>query len=194
MEVGLKTLLIEEVAVIVEAACASPSNAFGYGIWTHHIQHVVRYGRLLAQQRGADSEIVELAALLHDYAGVKDFALYPNHHIHGPIEAEKVLSVLGYPPEKIAAVKYCIANHRGSVPGDRQTLEAQCLADADAMAHIGQVPSLMRMVFVERGLDIDEGTRWVREKLERSWQKLSAPAQAMMREYYTAALKTLSAA
>ncbi|MBZ0298921.1 MAG: HD domain-containing protein [Anaerolineae bacterium] len=183
---------MNEIASIVRDACARETNIFGYGMWTHHIMEVVRYSRVLARLCGADEEIVVLAALLHDYAAVKDEALYADHHVHGPREAEKLLMSLGYPPERIEAVKHCIAAHRASVPTRRQTLEAQCLADADAMAHIAQVPSLMRMVFVERGLGIDEGTRWVRAKLERSWKKLSPLAQEMMRDKYCAVLKTLN--
>ena len=168
------------------------SNIFGYGIWTHHITQVVSYAKRLAELNGGILEIVELAALLHDYAAIKDEALYAEHHVYGPIEAERILSELGYPPERIKAVKHCIATHRASVPSERRTIEAQCLADADAMAHIDQVPSLMRMVYVERGLDIDEGTQWVREKLRRSWSKLSAQAKAMIGDKYIAVLVTLS--
>ena len=184
--------MIARVAEVVEAACASENNIFGYGIWSHHIVEVVRYARLLAHMNDADAEVVELAALLHDYAGVKDAALYSQHHIYGPIEAEKLLKSFGYPEERIAAVQHCIATHRASVASERQTVEAQCLADADAIAHIEQVPSLMRMVFVEQGLDIDSGTRWVRAKLERSWQKLSLQAREMMYDKYSAVLKTLT--
>ncbi len=184
--------VIANVAAVVEAACASENNMFGYGIWTHHIVHVVRYARLLAHMRDADAEIVELAALLHDYAGVKDAALYSQHHIHGPIEAAKLLESLSYPADKIGEVQHCIATHRASVIAERDTVEAQCLADADAMAHIDQVPSLMRLVFVQQGMDIDAGTRWVRAKLERSWHKLSPQARYMMVDKYAAVLKTLT--
>lgn len=89
-------------------------------------------------------------------------------------------------------VKRCILSHRASVPTLRRSLEAQCLADADAMAHIEQVPSLLFYVFVQRHMDIINGTQWVREKLERSWTKLSQQAQDMMAEQYQAALRTLT--
>jgi uncharacterized protein len=192
MLVRERSSLLDEVADIVREACASESNRFGFGMWTHHIVQVRRYARLLAEMNGANVETVELAALLHDYAAVKDEALYAEHHIHGPIEAERILTALGYPQERIAAVQHCIATHRASVSGQKRSLEAQCLADADAMAHIDQVPSLMRMVYVERGLDIDEGTRWVRAKLQRSWNKLSAQAREMISDKYIAVLVTLS--
>lgn len=184
--------MIREIERIVKEACARETNIFGYGIWTHHIRHVTRNGKRLAPLFNADPEIVEIAALLHDYASIKDPALYPEHHVHGPLEAEKVLREFGYPEEKIEAVKHCIATHRGSVPRERRSPEAECLANADAMTHLGQAPSLLHLAFVQHGLDIDEGTRWVRKKLERSWNKLRPQVQEAMREQYQAALKTLA--
>jgi uncharacterized protein len=184
--------VIAEIAEIVERACAEETNVFGYGIWTHHISQVARNAKRLAGMFGADPEIVEIAALLHDYASVKDEALYEDHHVHGPVEAERLLRRFGYPQERIEAVKDCIAAHRGSVPGERRSAEAECLANADAMTHIEQVPSLLELAFVQRGMGIDEGTRWVRAKLERSWNKLSPQVQEMMREKYEAALVTLT--
>ena len=184
--------MIAEIAEIVEQACAEETNVFGYGIWTHHISQVARNAKCLAGMFGADPEIVEIAALLHDYASVKDEALYEDHHVHGPVEAERLLRRFGYPQERIEAVKDCIAAHRGSVPGERRSAEAECLANADAMTHIEQVPSLLELAFVQHGMGIDEGTRWVRAKLERSWNKLSPQVREMMREKYEAALVTLT--
>ncbi len=183
--------VIDEIATIVREACARDTNIFGYGIWTHHITQVVKNGKRLAELFGADQEIVEIAALLHDYASIKDQALYQDHHVHGPIEAEKLLKRLGYPQAKIETVKECIAAHRGSVPGERRSAEAECLANADAMAHIQQIPSLLELAFVQRKMGIDEGTQWVRDKLERSWNKLSPRIQEMMRASYEAVLQVL---
>jgi len=176
-----------QIRAIVEEACKKETNIFGYGIWTYHIVYVVQYGKLLAEQLGADAEIVELAALLHDYASIKDEALYREHHLHSPLEAERILQELDYPEEKIHAVKQCIASHRASIDAERVTHEAVCLASADAMAHIDQVPSLLYLAFVRFGMSIDEGTAWVREKLARSWQKLCPEAQTIMKDTYEAA-------
>jgi uncharacterized protein len=68
-----------------------------------------------------------------------------------------------------------------------------CLANADAVTHLEQVPSLIHLAFVEKGLGIDEGAIWVREKLGRSWDKLHPQVQDMMRDKYGAALNTLTA-
>ncbi len=185
---------VQEVARVVERVCAAPTNVFGYGIWTHHIQEVVRLGKDLSAEFGADEEVVTLAALLHDYASVKDEALYAEHHIHGPLEAQDLLTSLGYPAEKIDAVKRCIAEHRGSVQGKRTTPEARCLASADALAHLQNVPSLLYFAYVHERLGIADGATWVREKLIRSWGKLEPWLQERSKEKYEAALLALTKA
>ena len=186
--------LVKTVEHLVERACAAPANVFGYGIWTHHIQEVVRLSKDLAAEFGADEEVVALAALLHDYASVKDETFYAEHHVYGPLEAEHLLTSLSYPAQKIDAVKRCIAEHRGSIQGERTTPEARCLASADALAHIHNVPSLLYFAYVHKRLGIDEGATWVREKLARSWRKLEPEVRERSKERYEAALKALSEA
>ncbi len=184
--------LIDEIRLTVERACAAETNVFGYGIWSHHITRVAEHAVRLAPNFGADPEVVEIAALLHDYASVKDEALYEDHHLHGPVEAGKLLARLGFEGGKIEAVQHAIAAHRASVGIDRCSPEADCLANADALAHIENVPSLLYLAYVRRGQSIDEGAAWVRAKLERSWGKLSPQIQEQARDTYQAALAILS--
>ncbi len=184
---------IEAIRDVVEEACAADSNVFGYGIWSHHITRVAEHAVRLAPAFGADSEIVEIAALLHDYASVKDEALYEDHHIHGPIEAGRLLESHGYPPAGIEAVQLAIAAHRASTLVERRSPEAECLANADALAHIENVPSLLHLAYVRRHRGIDGGAAWVRAKLMRSWGKLSPRIRAEARSRYQAALEVLRA-
>lgn len=172
---------------IVEEACKKETNKYGYGIWSHHILLVVKYGKLLAKKLEADPEIVEIAALLHDYGGIKDESFTAEHHLHSAQEADKILRSLGYPEDKITAINQCIVSHRGSINLEKQTAEAACLASADAIAHIDQIPSLFYLVFVQHRMEIDEGTAWVRAKLERSWNKLCPEGKEMIQDKYEAA-------
>jgi uncharacterized protein len=192
LQKGTMNSIIHEIERIVETACASDSNIFGYSIWTHHITQVVVNARRLAPRFGADPEVVELAALLHDYAGIKDAALHSDHHVHGPIEAERILRTLGYPDAKIVLVKACIATHRASIRAETRSVDGECLATADAIAHMEHVPSLLYYTFVQQRMGVDEGAAWVKRKLQRSWQKISPLIQVEMQERYEAALKTLT--
>ncbi|MHA1721275.1 MAG: HD domain-containing protein [Promethearchaeota archaeon] len=145
---------------------------------------VVKYANKLAEKLGADKEIVEVSAWLHDITRLKGDP--ENHHISGPIEAEKILKQLNYPQDKIEKVKHCIHAHRGSQSIKRETIEAECVASADAMAHFDNVPALICVAFVKKQMTIEEGKNWVRNKLERSWKKLIPEAKEIVLLKYEA--------
>ncbi|MEG0775344.1 HD domain-containing protein, partial [Clostridium sp.] len=179
--------LVQAISNIVEGASKKDTNVFGYEGWTYHVTAVVKYAKLLAERLGADREIVEIAALLHDYASVKDAAMYKEHHIHGAIEAEKILKGFNYPEDKISIIKDCIIQHRGSVVLEKTTKESVCIASADAMAHIDQVPSLLHLAYFTRKMEVTEGAIWVSEKIERSWNKLCPEAKEIIKHKYDSA-------
>lgn len=179
--------LISTISKIVEEQCKSKDNIFGYEGWSCHIVSVVKYAKVLAKILGANEELVEIAALLHDYVSVKDKNMYAEHHIYGAIEAEKILQGLEYPQEKIEIIKDCIICHRGSIRKEQKTKEAICVASADAMAHIDQVPSLLHLAYHNRSMDVKEGAEWVSRKIERSWNKLCPEAKDIMKKKYESA-------
>lgn len=176
--------LISKISNIVEEQCKADTNVFGYEGWTDHITVVVKYSKILAEVLKADKEIVEIAALLHDYASVKDEKMYKEHNIHGAIEAEKILKSFNYPKEKIEKVKECIIQHRGSVLLEKTSKESICVASADAMSHIDNMPALLYLAYCNKGMDTSEGAKWVRNKIERSWNKLCPEAKNIMKEKY----------
>ncbi len=176
--------MIAEITDEVREVCLSDSNKFGFGIWTHHIVYVVEYSKKLAELVGADMEIVELAALLHDYAGIKDYGMHKEHHLYSAIEAEVILRKFNYPLDRIDRVKDCIISHRGSIKIEKSSKEAVCVADADAIAHILNVPSLLYYTYTKKSLSIDDGVRWVNSKIERSWKKLSPVARNLVEDKY----------
>ena len=55
----------------------------------------------------------------------------------------------------------------------KNSLEELCVADADAISHFDSVPSLLYLAYVQRGLGIEDGKEFVKEKLKRSFHKLS---------------------
>jgi HD superfamily phosphodiesterase len=183
---------IYAVYKIVEDACKKPSNEFGYGIWSHHIQPMVPIARTLAQQFGADEEIVIIATLLHDLAGIQNAKDKSEHHLIGAIRAEEILRTHNYPPERIIAVQQCIHNHRGSINNHKSTLEEICVADADAIVHMTELASLFYAAYKELDMDIDNGKIWVKEKIQRDWDKMSEQSKALFEHKYRAILEVLS--
>ena len=163
--------------------CCSEKNHFGFGIYAH-IESVVRNASFLAKEYGADEEIVAIAAWLHDIASVTDYALYKEHHIHGADIARPILEALGYEEKRIVHVQECIYCHRGSRRMEMPSVEAVCVADADAISHFDSIPSLLYLAYVKKGMSLEEGISFVRGKLERSFAKLSDRSKEVYREKY----------
>ncbi|PJI10374.1 HD domain-containing protein [Clostridium sp. CT7] len=173
--------MIDEIKEDIKRRCESPNNSFGYGIY-EHIKSVAKNAVELAKVYNADVEVCEIAGWLHDIASITDYKLYEKHHIHGAAMAETILKKYDYPEDKIELVKLCILNHRGSVLREKKTVEERCIADADAISHYDALPSLFYLVFVQKKLNIDDGTEFVKNKLERSYNKMSQAGK----DYYKA--------
>ncbi|MCI9077490.1 MAG: HD domain-containing protein [Lachnospiraceae bacterium] len=174
----------------VERRCKLPTNFFGMGCY-YHIESVVKNAELLAKQYGADIEIVIIASWLHDIASITDYSLYEKHHIYGAQTAKELLSSFDYEDYKIEMVQKCILNHRGSVQYNKLTLEEVCVADADAVSHFDDIPGLLYLAYVKKGLDIEHGKVFVKEKLERSYQKLSNQSKKFYASKYNQAMMIL---
>ncbi len=183
--------LIKTLKNELHEKCTSNSNKFGYEIWKYHMIPVIEFAKELAVALDADQEIVEISAILHDYASVKDYALYKEHHIHGANEAEKLLIEFDYPEEKINRIKECIVQHRGSIDISQSTIESICVASADAMSHISNVTSLLHLAYTKRNLSIEDGALWVKKKINRSWDKLCPEAKEIVKKKYENALYLL---
>ena len=171
----------------VKSRCLSPNNSYGIGAWDHHIKLVYELAKNNAKNYGTDEEVVAIAALLHDIASVTNKDFTEEHHIIGATIAEELLVKENYPKDKIELIQKCIFNHRGSKLMDKNTPEEICIADSDAMAHFYSVPSLLSMVYKEKKLSIDEGAEFVKNKLDRSYNKLSTKGKALVEQQYEAA-------
>ena len=153
--------------------CQKETNKFGMGCY-YHIVAVVKNAEILAEEYGADKEIVMIAAWLHDIASITEYSLYELHHIHGAEMAYSILKEYGYEDKTILLVQKCIKNHRGSISLEKNSIEELCVADADAISHFDSLPSLLYLAYVQRGMGIEDGMEFVKNKLIRSFQKLSA--------------------
>ena len=175
----------------VKRRCIAPTNAYGIGAWDHHIKIVYELAKKHADDYKANVEIVALAALLHDIASVTDESFTEEHHIIGAQIAEELLLKENYPHDKIELIKQCILNHRGSRLKEKTTPEEICIADSDAMAHFYSIPSLLSMVYKEKGLSIDEGSKFVLDKLKRSYNKMSDKGKQLVEKQYESAKDVL---
>jgi uncharacterized protein len=115
--------------------CSEPS---GHDHW--HAFRVRDLGIRIAETIGADSEVVQAAALLHD---IGHGAGRPEHAKRGANLATAILSGCGFPADKVSAIIACIEHHHW-LPrraGDPQvpTVEYQAFVDADRLDALGAV-------------------------------------------------------
>ena len=71
------------------------------------------------------------------------------------------------------------------------SIEELCVADADAISHFDNVPSLLYLVYAERKMNYEEGKQYVKEKLERSFRKLSAQSKEYYKNKYRQVMEML---
>ncbi len=166
------------------------NNKFGIGV-LYHIEAVVRNAEILADKYNADKEICIIAAWLHDIASITDYRLYEEHHIHGAKIASEILRKFEYDENKIELVKACILNHRGSIDNKRLSKEEKVIADADAISHFDSIPSLLYLAYKERNMNIEEGKDFVKNKLKRSFKKLSDESKIFYKEKFENVMKIL---
>jgi uncharacterized protein len=110
----------------------------------HDFDHVLRVyhtAMKLGKEEGADLEILEAAALLHDARGAEPGgAGRAEHHITSARFAGEVLREEGWPEERIRAVQHAIRAHRYRGREDLpETIEAKVLFDADKLDVIGAI-------------------------------------------------------
>lgn len=110
-----------------------------------HVQRVTELALHIAQAEGADLTVVRLAALLHDVP-VPDEAEQDariqrrSHHLAAAAYARDLLIARGLGTGQAAQVVHCIEAHRFRDQSVQpQTLEAQCLYDADKLDSIGAI-------------------------------------------------------
>ena len=186
----------ETVEIIKEELlkrCKSYNEKYGYDFWNDHIKYVVKNAVELAKKYGADMEIVELGALLHDIAMPSEIGPREEHNFYGAKIADELLTGLNYPEDRKERVKECVLRHRGSKDLPRNTIEEQCVADADVMAHFDCIPSMFHLAFCKNDLDmsIKDGTEFVKKKLERDFSKLSDRSREELRDRYENIMKVL---
>ena len=162
--------IVKEIRNFVEAECKKPTSKYGYEPFSFHFAPTVAHAKKLANELGADKEVVIIAAWLHDIGSIVDGR--KNHHIAGAKIAETKLRELGYPPKKIDLVKKCILNHRGSQKNNRETLEEKIIVEADTMSNFDNISGIFKAALVYEGLDQREAAMAVKRKLENKWNQL----------------------
>ncbi|MDR1867318.1 MAG: HD domain-containing protein [Treponema sp.] len=183
--------IIDDLMILVENACKKENNIFGYGIWSHHIKPMISLGQKLAEEYGADKEIVTIAILFHDLVSIEDEKNCKEHHKIGAERAEEILKKYNYSKDKIERIKLCILNHRSSVNNSKNSIEEICVADADAIIHLTEIGSLFYAAYKEMGKTMEEGQKWIKRKMEKDYNKLSERSKLKYKNEFETVIKLL---
>lgn len=130
-----QSALIERVAAQIRRRFVGESSGHDW----YHIQRVWKLTQQIAAREGANLEIAELGALVHDIA---DWKFCAGDETVGPREARRLLSDEGVPGDVIEAVADIVAtiSFKGAgVTTAMKTLEGQCVQDADRLDAMGAI-------------------------------------------------------
>lgn len=134
-----------------------------------HTLAVVKIARWLAPKVGADPEVVECAAWLHDCAKrLKDSRSKDSHARDASELVPKILDGTNFPPEKIPAVRHAIEHHVGlRLAKKLEPLETACLWDSDKLSKIGAA-SIIHFTCVsgafqpvDTAMILERGEKWL---------------------------------
>lgn len=173
------------------------NEALPFNYRWEHVQAVTALALDLAAATGADREIVEASAWLHDICKEE-----PSHGIAGARAARTLLEQTDFPPDKIEPVAAAISSHVGLYRAPDapplEPLETAVLWDADKLSKLG-VQALaynMSMNFM-RGLSLAQRRENLREYTEAVLSRTVAsmntpPGRALAQQRYQAMLDTLA--
>lgn len=143
---------------------------------SHGWDHTLRVYKLclhIGEIEGADMEILETAALLHDIGRAREDESKGKicHAKTGAKMASDLLLSLGIDKEKTAKVIHCIETHRYRNDKMPESLEAKILFDADKLDSIGAVGIGRAFLFAgevgaklhNNGVDIEQTKAYTEE-------------------------------
>jgi len=144
-----------------------PVPVFDYRF--EHTLATVKIACWLAPLVGADLDIVECAAWLHDCRkNLNEGKGKDNHAQDASAVVEEILDGTDFPKAKIPAVRHAIDHHVGlKLTRKLEPVETACLWDADKLSKIGAA-SLVHFLCIAGGFEpvhtagvIERGERWL---------------------------------
>lgn len=135
--------------------------------FANHILPVVRIAIELADQLSADKTIVEAAAYLHDTGRL--LFLYKFHERVGYQVSKTILPLLGFSKEQTNAISYCVLVHSGTSTTHFKTIEAEIVANADAISQFENFLYVFSIYYCTHGKNIDKTKTWLMGKYENAW-------------------------
>ena len=100
------------------------------GLWQNHVQRVRQFAVQLAGIEGADPQVVEIAALLHDIGCYKD---REEHHVWSFSLSREFLKTTDLPEAAQELILECVWKHRTRFSMEDNRIEVKVVQSADAL-------------------------------------------------------------
>lgn len=171
---------IQQLKQHIFECCQRPANLFGPSFFSLHIEQVEKFSLQLAVQLGADKEVVQIAALIHDIAAVTDFSTLVQHAGKGAEMAVELLKDYPMSPERKGKVLFCIRTHSKPIATGADIPEAVCISNADAMSQITQSLYWTFYIFGVRRFSFEDGRKWYEQRVSDNWNDLIQPAREIL--------------
>lgn len=138
-------------------------------LYSNHVLWVAKVSCRLAEKYGANADLAEAAALLHDIADAKIPRRSDSHEEVSLDIARELLTNCGFDQSEIALVVDDADRYHSCHSGEKpESKEGLVLATADAMAHY-QTGFYVFAVSRMREKSLEEIQAWVLPKLERDY-------------------------
>lgn len=170
---------IEQLRQLVKKAYGQKlPTAADWANWLYdkHVIVVAEYAVALAEKHGANVELAEAAALLHDLAGYKMKRTAPFHEEESLKMAREFMTQAGYSEDEIhLVVDDAIKFHSCHDDERPASNEGLVLATADAFAHLKtNFYYITAWTFGKEGKSLNDFKAWVLKKLDRDlYNKIS---------------------
>ncbi|MBQ7491166.1 MAG: HD domain-containing protein [Clostridia bacterium] len=155
-----------------------------YNLYREHVRIVHQYVMLLSEGSGADREVLELSALLHDISMTDGSLDRSKHNEYSASIAEGLLRLQSCPEEKIQLVKKCVLNHSSKRAGYRTTKEEQILVDADGLSHFDMIHSIYSLAHNVMELNDADALLFIQDKLTRDYLEISEGLKYLIQDKY----------
>jgi HD superfamily phosphodiesterase len=120
--------LLARVEEFAKACCEQYSE--DPWLWKSHVQLVRQFALRLAEVEGADPQIVEIAALLHDIGYYKG---REEHHIWSYELSKEFLKTIKLPEATQELILECVLKHRTCFSMEDNRIEVKVVQSADAL-------------------------------------------------------------
>jgi putative nucleotidyltransferase with HDIG domain len=141
-------------------------------LFENHIFVVSDYASKLADKYGANKELCEISAMMHDIADAVMSRFDPDHQQKSLKMAQEIMEAQGYDDESInIVINDCLPFHGCRGDERPKTLEGRVLATADALAHLQTDFFMFTTYMLASEMSFSEIKAWTLKKLEKSFNK-----------------------